>query len=255
MRCLKCGTPFCRRCHLGGAAAGLCTQCYHLFVVRDGVSGPARNQKLLEVQKEDERRERVFRVLSLLLAGRRPRLRAAHAARPRCSCSPGAAVLVAGRCWPGGCCPFTEASGRCRRPGAGPGRPAAAGASTWPPTAPVPTSTWSMPVRRGRRRGAAERPEAARMALEGTIKDFGLPDIFQLIGLQRKTGLLTLKNEKEHVTVAFENGMVVMADSARQAAGGPAGQRAGQAGQAVARSSWTRRCRRRRPPCSGWGTS
>jgi hypothetical protein len=53
------------------------------------------------------------------------------------------------------------------------------------------------------------------MALEGTIKDFGLPDIFQLIGLQRKTGLLTLTNEKdeETVTVTFENGMVVMADS------------------------------------------
>jgi hypothetical protein len=51
------------------------------------------------------------------------------------------------------------------------------------------------------------------MALEGTIKDFGLPDIFQLIGLQRKTGLLTLKNEKDVVTVTFEGGMVVMADS------------------------------------------
>jgi hypothetical protein len=51
------------------------------------------------------------------------------------------------------------------------------------------------------------------MALEGTIKDFGLPDIFQLIGLQRKTGLLTLSNDKESVTVTFENGMVVMADS------------------------------------------
>ena len=51
------------------------------------------------------------------------------------------------------------------------------------------------------------------MALEGTIKDFGLPDIFQLIGLQRKTGLLTLNSEKETVTVTFENGMVVMADS------------------------------------------
>src|SRR5437870_8273022 len=50
------------------------------------------------------------------------------------------------------------------------------------------------------------------MALEGTIKDFGLPDIFQLIGLQRKTGILTLNNEKENVTVTFENGMVVMAD-------------------------------------------
>jgi hypothetical protein len=53
------------------------------------------------------------------------------------------------------------------------------------------------------------------MALEGTIRDFGLPDIFQLIGLQRKAGLLTLTNEKddEVVTVTFENGMVVMADS------------------------------------------
>jgi len=51
------------------------------------------------------------------------------------------------------------------------------------------------------------------MALEGTIKDFGLPDIFQLIGLQRKTGVLTLKSEIEQVTVAFENGMVVMAES------------------------------------------
>ena len=56
MRCLKCGTPFCRRCHLGAAVAGLCSQCYHLFVVRDGVSGPARNRKLLEVQAEEGRR-------------------------------------------------------------------------------------------------------------------------------------------------------------------------------------------------------
>lgn len=67
--CLKCGTPFCKRCHLGAAAGALCTQCYHLFVVRDGVSGPARNQKLLEVQKEDARRERVFRALSLISPG------------------------------------------------------------------------------------------------------------------------------------------------------------------------------------------
>jgi uncharacterized protein DUF4388 len=51
------------------------------------------------------------------------------------------------------------------------------------------------------------------MALEGTIRDFGLPDIFQLIGLQRKTGILTLTSDNETVTVSFENGMVVMADS------------------------------------------
>jgi tetratricopeptide (TPR) repeat protein len=69
MRCVKCGTPFCRRCHIGPASSGLCTQCHHLFVVRDGVSGPARNQKLLEVQKEDQKRELVFRILSLVSPG------------------------------------------------------------------------------------------------------------------------------------------------------------------------------------------
>ena len=51
------------------------------------------------------------------------------------------------------------------------------------------------------------------MALQGSIKDFGLPDIFQLIGLQRKTGVLTLKQAEEAVTVTFENGMVVNAES------------------------------------------
>jgi hypothetical protein len=56
------------------------------------------------------------------------------------------------------------------------------------------------------------------VALEGTIRDFGLPDIFQLIGLQRKTGILMLTNDKdrESVTVTFESGMVVMADSSQR---------------------------------------
>jgi Tfp pilus assembly protein PilF len=69
MRCLKCGTPFCRRCHLGAAVAGLCSQCYHLFVVRDGVSGPARNRKLLEVQAEEGRQDQSFRILSAIAPG------------------------------------------------------------------------------------------------------------------------------------------------------------------------------------------
>ena len=53
------------------------------------------------------------------------------------------------------------------------------------------------------------------MALAGSIKDFGLPDIFQLIGLQRKTGTLTLKDKDkaETVTVTFEEGQVVNADT------------------------------------------
>jgi hypothetical protein len=51
------------------------------------------------------------------------------------------------------------------------------------------------------------------VALSGSIKDFGLPDIFQLIGLQRKTGTLTLKRDGEQVSVVFENGMVVASDT------------------------------------------
>jgi Domain of unknown function (DUF4388)/Type II secretion system (T2SS), protein G len=51
------------------------------------------------------------------------------------------------------------------------------------------------------------------MALEGTIKDFGLADILQLIGLQRKTGVLTLEDSSVKVTVKFLEGSVVGADT------------------------------------------
>ena len=51
------------------------------------------------------------------------------------------------------------------------------------------------------------------MALSGTIKDFGLGDIFQLIGIQRKTGILTLEEDGDAVTVKFLEGQVVGADT------------------------------------------
>src|SRR2546426_2200386 len=51
------------------------------------------------------------------------------------------------------------------------------------------------------------------MALKGTLKDFSLADIFQLIGIQKKTGVLTLKSDKEVVTVSFVEGNVVSADA------------------------------------------
>lgn len=52
------------------------------------------------------------------------------------------------------------------------------------------------------------------MALSGTIRDFGLADIFQLIGMQRKTGTLTLRSDRETVYVKFHEGRVVGAESA-----------------------------------------
>src|SRR4051794_1923898 len=51
------------------------------------------------------------------------------------------------------------------------------------------------------------------MALEGTLRDFSLADIFQLIGLQRKTGVLTLRGKDDTVSVTFLDGKVVGADS------------------------------------------
>jgi hypothetical protein len=51
------------------------------------------------------------------------------------------------------------------------------------------------------------------MALQGTLKDFGLGDIFQLIGIQRKTGILTLDGPEDTVTVKFLEGQVVGADT------------------------------------------
>lgn len=54
------------------------------------------------------------------------------------------------------------------------------------------------------------------MALVGTIKDFGLADILQLIGIQRKTGILTLDRAGDRVTVKFIEGAVVGADTTQR---------------------------------------
>lgn len=69
LHCRRCGTAFCRLCHLGPVSGGLCSQCYHLFVVRDGVSAPVRNRKLAEVQRFEARRARTARALSIVSPG------------------------------------------------------------------------------------------------------------------------------------------------------------------------------------------
>jgi hypothetical protein len=52
------------------------------------------------------------------------------------------------------------------------------------------------------------------MALEGTLRDFSLADILQLISLQKKTGLLTLRGHQDTVTLGFADGRLVSAESA-----------------------------------------
>jgi hypothetical protein len=51
------------------------------------------------------------------------------------------------------------------------------------------------------------------MGLEGTLRVFSLTDIFQVLGLQRKSGTLTVEGEDDTITVSFLGGQVVSADS------------------------------------------
>ncbi|HSO24062.1 MAG TPA: DUF4388 domain-containing protein [Chondromyces sp.] len=54
------------------------------------------------------------------------------------------------------------------------------------------------------------------MALEGTLRDFSFADILQLISLQRKTGVLTLRTKENLVTVSFQDGCIVGASTLNQ---------------------------------------
>ncbi|MEE4271397.1 MAG: DUF4388 domain-containing protein [Thermoanaerobaculales bacterium] len=54
------------------------------------------------------------------------------------------------------------------------------------------------------------------MALEGTLRDFSFADILQLISLQRKTGVLTLKADDNVTTVSFVDGNIVGASTLNQ---------------------------------------
>lgn len=49
------------------------------------------------------------------------------------------------------------------------------------------------------------------MALKGTLKDFGIADILQLIGQQQKTGVLYVTSKAEQVEISFVTGHVVRA--------------------------------------------
>lgn len=54
------------------------------------------------------------------------------------------------------------------------------------------------------------------MALEGSLKDFGLADILQLIFFQRKTGVLTVEGKMDRVKLLFLEGNITGAESKRR---------------------------------------
>jgi hypothetical protein len=52
------------------------------------------------------------------------------------------------------------------------------------------------------------------MALKGTLKDFGIAEILQLIGQQAKSGVLHLESRDDDIHIAIADGSVVRAESA-----------------------------------------
>ena len=68
-RCRRCGRPFCRRCRMGTKDPDHCSQCVHLYILRDGLAPNVKSKKMEEVVRY---RRRVWigeRLLSLLLPG------------------------------------------------------------------------------------------------------------------------------------------------------------------------------------------
>jgi hypothetical protein len=47
------------------------------------------------------------------------------------------------------------------------------------------------------------------MGLTGSLKEFGLTDLFQVLGQQQKTGVLNLQGDEKAVQVFFDKGMIV----------------------------------------------
>jgi hypothetical protein len=50
------------------------------------------------------------------------------------------------------------------------------------------------------------------MSLQGTLKDFGIGDILQLIGQQQKTGTLYFRDKDQEVRVGFQDGHIIKAE-------------------------------------------
>src|ERR1044071_7342414 len=52
------------------------------------------------------------------------------------------------------------------------------------------------------------------MPIEGPLRELGIHDVFQLLGLSRKTGALRVTSELRHNegTIYFDNGVVVSAE-------------------------------------------
>jgi tetratricopeptide (TPR) repeat protein len=68
-RCRRCGRAFCRRCHVVTKTSDYCSQCVHLFILRDGLAPAVRDRKMAEVVRYRRQSFLGMRLMSLVLPG------------------------------------------------------------------------------------------------------------------------------------------------------------------------------------------
>ncbi len=69
LSCVKCGRPYCRRCQRGVGGDRYCSQCAHIFLVKDGISEDARIRKFNQIQQFNASTARWLFWGSLILPG------------------------------------------------------------------------------------------------------------------------------------------------------------------------------------------
>ena len=67
--CAKCGRTYCRLCKPPGESPGLCSQCIHVYLKKDGVSIETKLQKVEEVKRRQGAEGRLRRGLNVVFPG------------------------------------------------------------------------------------------------------------------------------------------------------------------------------------------
>jgi tetratricopeptide (TPR) repeat protein len=68
-RCRRCGRPYCRRCQVASRSHNVCSQCTHLFILRDGVAPGVKAKKMEDVARYRKRHFLGARIMALALPG------------------------------------------------------------------------------------------------------------------------------------------------------------------------------------------
>jgi tetratricopeptide (TPR) repeat protein len=68
-RCRRCGGAYCRRCQVATKHVDHCSQCAHLFILRDGLAPSIKSRKMEEVARHRRRTWVGARALNLALPG------------------------------------------------------------------------------------------------------------------------------------------------------------------------------------------